>query len=440
MSSLRQRLQLALTASILVILLLFGLGQAWLGERLMHGLIVTRLADEAETLLSAVSWDAQGNLQLSADRLSALYQRPFSGHYFMLTDGQHQLRSRSLWEQGLSPDPAGRPMYETEGPLQQPLLILFRRYQKQGHELRLWLAEDMSPHYAPLGTYYQGFAVAALALLLLLWWLQRTIIGRGLKPLDEAAAAVARLKQGELQRLGESVPLEISPLVREVNHLTAQLEQRIERSRHALGNLSHALKTPLSLLQQLSEDPLWSAHPQQHQLLQQQLRQIRARVDEELRRARIVGASRPAEGFNPAQQLPPLVETVKRVHADKAVAIDCDLPDVLIPGLSRDDMLELLGNLLDNAVKWAAGRVRCQVVMEAELQILIEDDGHGVEQPQTLLSQRGTRLDERVAGHGLGLAICQEIVNAYGGTLQLGRSGELGGLRVEVQLPLSAYG
>jgi signal transduction histidine kinase len=440
MRSLRQRLQLALTASILVVLLLFGLGQAWLGERLMHGLIATRLGDEAETLLSAVGWDTEGRLQLSADKLSALYQRPFSGHYFMLTDGRQQLRSRSLWEQGLTPDPAGRALYETAGPLQQDLLILFRRYHKQGHELRLWLAEDMTPHYAPLRTYYLGFAVAALALLLLLWWLQRIIIGRGLEPLDEAAAAVARLKQGELQRLGESVPSEIMPLVHEVNHLTAQLEQRIERSRHALGNLSHALKTPLSLLLQLSEQPLWSDYPQQHQLLQQQLQQIRARVDEELRRARIVGASRPAEGFNPAQQLPPLVETVRRVHADKAVAIDCHLPEVSVPGLSRDDMLELLGNLLDNAVKWAAHRVSCQVVVAQDLHILIEDDGPGVEEPQALLSQRGQRLDERVAGHGLGLAICQAIVQAYGGNLQLSRSEVLGGLRAEVRLPLNTTG
>ena len=437
MRSLRQRLQLALTASILVVLLVFGIGQAWLGERLMHGLIATRLGDEAETLLSVVSWDTRGDLQLSPERLSALYQRPFSGHYFVVSDGQRQLRSRSLWEQGLSQDPTGRPLYETEGPLQQHLLILSRHYQKQGHELQLWLAEDMNPHYAPLRAYYLGFASLALVLLLLLWWSQYLIIGRGLRPLYGAAAAVARLKQGELQRLSESVPLEIMPLVREVNHLTTQLEQRIERSRHALGNLSHALKTPLTLLQQLSEQSLWSAYPQQHELLQQQLQQIRSRVDEELRRARIVGASRPAEGFNPAQHLPPLVETVQRVHADRMVDIDCRWPDRFIPGLSRDDMLELLGNLLDNAVKWANHKVRCQVMVDAGLQILIEDDGPGVEQPQALLLQRGTRLDEQVAGHGLGLAICQEIVNAYAGSLQLGRSVGLGGLRVVIHLPMA---
>jgi len=438
MRSLRQRLQLGLTASILVVLLVFGFGQAWLGERLMHQLIATRLGDEAESLLSAVSWDERGSIQLTTDKLPALYQRPFSGHYFLIRDAEQQLRSRSLWEQGLTPDPAGRALYEIAGPLQQNLLILTRHYHKQGHELRLWLAEDMTPHYAPLHAYYQGFALAALSLLLLLWWWQNTIIRRGLRPLDEAAAAVARLKQGELQRLGESVPDEIAPLVREVNHLSAQLEQRIERSRHALGNLSHALKTPLSLLQQLAEQPLWSEHPQQHRLLLEQIRQVRTRVDEELRRARIVGASRPAEGFNPAEHMPPLVETVRRVHADKAIDIHCDAPDVLIPGLSRDDMLELLGNLLDNAMKWARGRVRCRVVVDGGVVLLVEDDGPGVEQPEALLSQRGTRLDEQVAGHGLGLAICQEIINAYGGELRLGRSAQLGGLSVAVQLPKTA--
>ena len=122
-------------------------------------------------------------------------------------------------------------------------------------------------------------------------------------------------------------------------------------------------------------------------------------------------------------------------HADKPVEIECQPPDVLLPGLSRDDMLELLGNLLDNAVKWSARRLRCQLVVEKGLTIRIEDDGPGVEQPEALLSQRGARLDEQVAGHGLGLAICQEIVNAYGGELRLGRSADLGGLRVTVRLP-----
>jgi signal transduction histidine kinase len=438
MSSLRQRLQLALTASILAVLLLFGLGQAWLGERLMHGLIATRLGDEAESLLSAVSWDAEGNLQLLSGKLSSLYQRPFSGHYYLLSDGRQQLRSRSLWEQGLGPDPDGRDLYEAGGPLQQDLLILHRRYRKQGHELQLWLAEDMNPHYAPLQTYYRNFAVATLVVLLLLWWWQRTIIRRGLRPLDEAASAVARLKQGELQRLGESVPEEIAPLVAEVNHLTARLEQSIERSRHALGNLSHALKTPLTLLQQLADHQLWRDYPREYEILQTQLEQIHRRIDEELRRARIVGSSHPAQGFNPAADLPLLVETVKRVHQDKPLLMEFQAPDQMLAGLSRDDMMELLGNLLDNAAKWADTRVRCHVLVDVDAaRLVIEDDGPGVKETQQLLSQRGTRLDEQVTGHGLGLAICKEIAEAYGGSLQLCHSTELGGLCVEARLPLA---
>ncbi|MBD3671043.1 MAG: GHKL domain-containing protein [Gammaproteobacteria bacterium] len=437
MTSIRRRLQLSLTTSILLVLLLFGIGQAILVERLMHDLITTRLQDESESLLSALAWDAQGRLSVDGNKIGSLYQRPYSGHYYVIQSGEQRVASRSLWEGKLALKPSDA-AYEIEGPLQQYLLIQHRTYRKQGRDISLWLAEDMNPHYAPLKTYYLIFALVSLLALLLLWAWQTRIIANGLKPLAVVTRALARFKRGELQNMDEAVPDEIGPLVREVNHLTALLQQRIERSHHALGNLSHALKTPLTLLQQLAEQDIWRHYPREHELMQQQLQQVRRRVDEELRRARIVGGSHPAQGFNPAVDLPALVETVRQVHRDKPVAIGCDAVDQLCPALSRDDMMELFGNLLDNAVKWANQQVHCQVLSdEGAIRIEIEDDGPGVEVPQELLSKRGSRLDEQVSGHGLGLAISSDIVEAYHGTLQFKESASLGGLQVEISLPLT---
>lgn len=440
MSSLRQRLQLSLSLTLLLMLILFAIGTGFMGERLMHELVASRLADDSEALLAKLQWQADTPGLIDVHSLSASYQRAYSGHYYILqTDGLQQ-QSRSLWDQTFllqqAADTGGMRLYETTGPLQQQLLVRVAHYEKRGRSVVIWLAEDMSPHYAPLQSFYISFALASTLLLLFLWWLQRSSLRREFSSLDRVAAAISRMKHGELERLSEQVPDEIAPLVLEVNHLAAQLEKRIERSRHAIGNVAHALKTPLSLLQQQAEDPLWSDFPKQHEHFKHQLLQIKLRVDDELRRGRIMGASHPVESFNPAMQVPSLIETVKRVHYERDVDMQCDCVEQSINGISRDDMLELLGNLLENAYKWAKTQVVCVIEADTDLKIRIDDDGVGTEQAEQLLATRGQRLDEQQSGHGLGLAICQEIVAAYGGTLVLGRSTDLGGFRVSIELPL----
>ena len=441
MNSLRKRLQFSLTLTLLLMLILFAIGTGIIGERLMHELVASRLADDSETLLAKLQWQTNQPVLLDSQSISSSYQRAFSGHYYVLQTDSLQKSSRSLWDQHFelkaAPAVGQSQLYETPGPQQQSLLVRVAAYQKQGHRVVLWLAEDMSPHYAPLQSYYLSFALVAAVILLLLWWLQGLSLRRGFDHLHQVANAIAQLKHGELQRLSEQVPEEIAPLVREVNHLTEQLEKRIERSRHAIGNVAHALKTPLALMQQQAEDPLWHDFPSQHEQFTRQLSQIRLRVDEELRRARIMGVSHPAESFNPAEQLPDLIEIVRRVHFQREVEVQCECIDQNIGNISRDDMLELLGNLLDNAYKWAKTKIICVVEINASLTIIIEDDGPGTEQAAQLLQGRGQRLDEQRSGHGLGLAICQEIVAAYSGDIRLDRSPALGGLRVVIGLPLN---
>jgi signal transduction histidine kinase len=161
-------------------------------------------------------------------------------------------------------------------------------------------------------------------------------------------------------------------------------------------------------------------------------------MDRELKRARIAGAAMPGQRVLLAREIGDLVSTLKKIHRDKHLTIRCRIPvDSLFPG-ERDDLLELLGNLLDNACKWAVGTVRLTVLeTDAWQRLVVEDDGAGCSDEQLgLLTRRGSRIDESRVGHGLGLAIVADIVTQYGGRLELGRSEDLGGFMARVELPL----
>ena len=230
--------------------------------------------------------------------------------------------------------------------------------------------------------------------------------------------------------------LEQTPLQREVNRLLRQLQQRLQRSRQALGNLAHALKAPLSLLTQDVESlPLAN---NERQRLAARLERIRQLVDRELRRARIAGEG-PGQRFVPAAHVPELIDAVNQLYRERSLEISTSpLTGAMLP-LDYEDMLELLGNLLDNACKWAARRVHLEITLNEAVTMSVADDGPGLarEAHDTLL-QRGSRLVEQGRGHGLGLAIVRDLVDDYHGRLQLGCSTQLGGLEVRVTLPVES--
>ena len=212
------------------------------------------------------------------------------------------------------------------------------------------------------------------------------------------------------------------------------LTQRLERSRNALGNLAHALKGPLNLLTQYF-DTADSAEQEQAALQTERIRQLMQR---ELKRARLAGRNLSAARFNAGEELPDLIAVLQQVYRERTVSVDYQLDPELEPFGDREDMLELLGNLLDNGCKWASSRVICRIEGESEICIQVEDDGAGLlDQEIQDLTKRGTRLDETVEGHGLGLAIVGDIVKLYGGTIQFSRSESLGGLKVIILLPRS---
>ena len=440
MRSLQTRLSAGL---ILVLAALIALAVAVGGyslRRLAEDFVAGRLEHDLETLLAALTIDANGQPELATDRISATFRQPYSGHYYQIESAGGEICSRSLWDAELSLPPLVPDRFTRSfvtGPQQQQLLLVGRAFRVQNQPVAVVVTEDFSPVDAGLQRLLLEFGLIALALFGILLLLQRLIVRRGLAPLEQVRRELPRLARGEIPQLPVDAPSEVQPLVAELNRLLELLNQRQQRARHALGNLAHALKTPLTALTQLAEQPPAGDGKLWWRDLRQQLQYIRALTERELKRARIAGGGAPGQRVMLEREVSDLVETLHRIHRDREVRIEVRIPpDSGFPG-DRDDLLELLGNLLDNACQWAKARVRLTVAANAEgLWLRVEDDGPGcpLEQMEGL-RQRGARIDESRAGHGLGLAIVSDIVAQYGGALRLGRSETLSGFLAEVRLP-----
>jgi signal transduction histidine kinase len=223
--------------------------------------------------------------------------------------------------------------------------------------------------------------------------------------------------------------------VAQINHLLAHTEDSLKRSRNALGDLGHALKTPLAVLLSLASSEKLDAHPELRKVLQAQLEQVQQRLNRELNRARLSGDALPGALFDCDEELPGLLATLNMIHGEHLALSYRARPGLQLPW-DREDLLELLGNLLDNACKWADAEVRLSVVeTSGGFELSVEDDGPGIPRDQRAqVFSRGTRLDEQTDGHGLGLGIVRDIVDTWGGVLRLEES-EWGGLKVVIELP-----
>ncbi|MDM7463420.1 MAG: ATP-binding protein, partial [Tepidimonas taiwanensis] len=264
----------------------------------------------------------------------------------------------------------------------------------------------------------------------------------GLRPLRALRAAVERVRRGEQDHLQGTFPREVVPLVEDFNRLLAHDAQVVERARRMAGNLAHAVKTPLAVMTALAEDAQLPPAALRQQLLEQ-IGAMRQQVDWQLRRARAAAAAGAARRTPVVPVVQGLLRLMEKVHAARegrpSVALSLQVPPGDTPSFAgeAEDLREMVGNLLDNACKWAATRVRVDIaVADGRLCIQVEDDGPGLsaEQCQQVL-QRGVRADERVPGAGLGLDIVREVAALYGADLRLER-GAWGGLCTRLSLPL----
>lgn len=435
MKSIQGRLSLGLVAVLVVVGLCVAQLTLWLFEAGLQRYLESGLRKESENLLVALVRGPNG-LQLDERRISSAYQRPFSGYYFRIDFEQGTWRSRSLWDLNMpKPAKAGLDDGHELGPEGQHLLAFRGDYRRLGQDISISVAQDYSPVREGFRRMQQvGLGIGLVALVLVLV-LQRITVTRSLRPLERARLQIAQLQQGKRSQLDAEVPSELQPLVGQINHLLAHTEDSLRRSRNALGNLGHALKTPLAVLLSLAASERLHGLPEVRTQLREQLEQIQQRLARELNRARLAGDALPGAQFDCDAELPGLMSTLGMIHGE-GLLLARDVPPGLLLPWDREDLLELLGNLLDNACKWADSEVRLGIAPTTEgYQLWVDDDGPGIPEGQRLqVLERGSRLDEQVDGHGLGLGIVRDIVEAWGGRIALLES-TLGGLRVSIDLP-----
>ncbi len=436
--SLGRRLGIGLAAGLVVIFILQTTAVFWIAYQLAEQNVLEHLRHESETLLAMTSI-RHHTLHIDHTFHALQYHRPFSGHYYQLrsNNGSPDIRSRSLWDANL-PDnhlQVGASQAVRRQLFGQSLLILHSAYERDGELVRITVAEEMDHQNHLTRQLMLADAVVFAVAMLLLWWWQQWTLHRAMGVLQRLRQDMQELWDGRRDRLPTAhIPMELSPLVEEFNYMIERLQQRMQRTRNALGDLAHSLKTPLARIHQLLDNEPFDARARQQ--LRRASEQIHQRIEHELRIAQLSGIRTVPDRLPLHKEASELIEAMRTLYPQQHIVLDC--PAMLCLMVDREDILELLGNVLDNACKWARSYVSLKLVwQDGELVVTVEDDGPGMpEEELASLPQRGVRLDERKQGHGLGLSIVAAILAEYNGRWQLQRSSQLGGACVCLYLPV----
>lgn len=430
----RNRLLLVLVVVFAVLLLVLDRSIGLL----VQDFVRSRLQHDAESLIAALQesgGSGSGEWLIDQRALPLVYERAHSGHYFILHSETGVIRSRSLWDLDPVPtvlEPGESATHQISVLEGQRWLVWQQGFRKGNTSFSLWIAEDIAPLQAiqrQFEIYLLGLVLIAIPILLL--W-QRLILRRGFARLEPLRQSLESQSKGGSTELPEAIPDEVRPLVDAIRLRLGRSAEQIQRSRTALGNLAHELKRPL---QQLHWQVDRCDSPELRRELEEIHDTLQRRIERELRRARIAGAPMPGQQFVPREEMPHIRRLIE-LSTGKSVAFHEDIPNGALP-YDRDDMIELLGNLLDNGWRFARSAVWLSIRPEGSgFRIAVEDDGPGVaQQDMERLSQRGLRLDEHQSdGQGLGLSICAAVVDSYGGELRFGSS-EASGLGVYIHLP-----
>ena len=447
--SLARRLVWLAVGWCVAILIVAGIALSVFFHQAAVGRMDTGLAEITDGLFSHTT---VSDGQVFAPPLTdARAQNAYSGNYWQVAeiapDGRRLTAlvwSRSLWDTLLNARPDGIAAlkktgttvhYDVKGPSGQQLRVLATSALIQGRPLIFMAAEDRRA----IDRDSSGFAlVTAITLVLMAVGLASAVflqVRIGLGPLYAMGREIAAVRQGKAQRLSQSYPAELAPLAGELNALLDHNQEVVERQRTHVGNLAHALKTPISvMLTEAERSPGALAA-----VVTRQAEAMRNHVEHHLRRARAAARTTGSGERTPvAEVLDELSRTLGRIFRGQ-VEIDWDAPDELDFAGERQDLLEIAGNVLENACKWSRGRVRVAAAPldddPRRFRLTVEDDGPGLppDQREAVL-KRGARLDETAPGSGLGLSIVDELARAYGGVLTLSDS-SLGGLKIILDLP-----
>ena len=425
------------------IALLLGAGGFAL-DRVLVGAVTRNFDDNLEYVLRSMLVSAEigpvNEVLLGRDAVAdQRFLEPYSGLYYQVSaPGADPLPSRSLWDRHLAYGSAHNDrtvhVYDSNQFPEEKLRIVERDVQLPGSatKWRFQVAESRDGLDEQISvlrrTLFRSFAVLGLGLIALA--ALQTLYG--LWPLRRVREEIALMRAGRSTRMARAMPREVAPLVDELNALVAHNERQAEEARRHAGNLAHALKTPLTVIMNAAT----ARAADLSETVSREATTMRRQVDHHLARARAVG--RRGSAHSRAEVWPSL-EAVERAvgRLYPQVRIDTDGQRGLTVHVERQDLDEMLGNLVENAAKYGGGSVFVTVRAEAQfVECLVEDDGAGIpEEERARIFDRGARLDTGKPGTGLGLAIVRDVAEIYDGTVTLEESDDLGGLLARLRLP-----
>lgn len=408
-----------------------------------------RLSQTLDAMIGASELAAEGYVRFTHSIAGQQFVEPYSGWYWQVSvANQEAFRSRSLWDQELAVDLSAPTFkertYEAAGLDGQVLRIKERDIVLPGSEavFRYMVASDTGEIRAEIGRFDRivawalgGLGVGLLAAVIL----QVTF---GLMPLRRIRSGLSAIRTGRSRRLDRGYPPEVLPLVDEVNAVLDHNEELVDRARTHVGNLAHALKTPLSVM---ANEAAAAGDSKLGEIVGTQAATIRRHVDHHLVRARAAGRNRlRGTRADVGAAIADLARALERIYLDSGIKFSLDCEDELQFWGERQDLDEILGNIMDNAAKWAKNTVRVSARRtsrsdgeddETRIIIVVEDDGPGVPEDQLQdLFRRGERLDESKPGSGLGLDIVRDLTDLSGGSVLLA-IGDSGGLMATIELP-----
>ncbi|MEP9348691.1 ATP-binding protein [Xanthobacter sp. KR7-225] len=450
--SLAVRLMLSAIAIMVVVLTLVGLVLSSLYRTAAERSFDRRLDIYLKTIVAELANAAPGQLPQPQAMADPLFLFPNSGWYWQVAKvgGADSHRTSPslpsgklpiLSEIGVVSLPGRMRQGYAAGPLGETLRVVERDLDL-GKDERFVVsvaavAAELDEEISAFNLVLVGTLVVLAIAFLLVVMIQ---VRYGLRPLKHISQALAAVRSGKAERLEGAYPEEIAPLVREVNMLVDANREIVERARTHVGNLAHALKTPLSVLMNEAgtrDDPLAV-------LVRDQAGVMRDQVTHHLERARMAARVSVVAGLcEVTPVVTSLARTMEKIHRAKDLAIDVKVVDDVRFRGEQQDIEEMVGNLIDNACKWASTRVEVEVCIgrgrtpsdRVFFHVIIDDDGPGLDPARRMdVGRRGRRLDESKPGSGLGLSIVQELATLYGGRFDLGAA-PIGGLRCELVLP-----
>lgn len=433
--SLRLRLLVVAALSIAAALFVAGLALTALFEQQVRDRVMQELNNDLLQLAGAIEVSDKGDVKVIRTLADPRFETPYSGKYWRIEQTNPtpssliQLpRSRSLWDS----EPSS--INSHLGPEGETLITAERTISianKQGDvSLHLLVGTHNDEITSPLAHFRNqlvlylsliGFALTVAA------WVQVSI---GLRPLQALRNQLSELRASHTKRLEGKFPTEVEPLVSEFNDVLDLRDKSLERARHRAGDLAHGLMTPLTILSAIARELGNRKLPRQATEINEQVDNMRRHVERGLIRARL-STGRGHDLAQLGSAVNAVFSTLRRLPKGDEIKWLNNVPEDTIVSIERNDLIELLGNLLDNARKFAKSQVQIGFVDKS---IIIEDDGPGVAEAEiSSIRQRGRRLDEISQGFGLGLAIVEDIADIYELELTYGRS-LLGGLRVKLAL------